>query len=177
MEELKAESGRKRRRWRNLFIQPAGQVRLVFALPLIGLLAVEALLYVLYGVVAGRLFDLASAMPQSAGPISETNEAVKSILLVVMLIVFICAIAFTICGLLISHRYYGPLVPLLRSVRGMKEGNYTQRVHLRKGDELHDLAEAVNSLAESFEARYPCAVTKPEGQQEIQKEEQKNDGT
>jgi signal transduction histidine kinase len=154
MEEINtAELGRKRRRWRNLWIQPSGQVRLVFALPLIGLLAVEALLMVLNSVLTGRLSDLVAMVPQATSPIIETSDAMRGILLVVMGIVFICAVAFLISALLISHRYYGPLVPLLRTVKGMKEGDFKQRIHLRKGDELHELAEAVNALAESFEAK------------------------
>ena len=161
MEENSLKPAKIRRRWRNLFIQPAGQVRLMFALPLIGLLAVEVLIMVLHSVLTGRLAGLAAAVPQATGPIAESSDAVRGILLVVMLIVFVCAIAFLISGLLISHRYYGPLVPMLRALNGMKEGKFDQRIYLRKGDELRELAEAINSLSESLAGKYSNAAPNP----------------
>lgn len=56
-------------------------------------------------------------------------------------------------GVLVSHKFYGPQVPILRSLRALREGNRAEKVHLRKGDELREIAEAVNQLADSLSAK------------------------
>lgn len=47
-----------------------------------------------------------------------------------------------------SHRIFGPTVPIRRHVQKLSEGDYSSRIHLRSSDELKDLAEDLNHLAE-----------------------------
>jgi len=50
-----------------------------------------------------------------------------------------------------THRIIGPTVALKRHIRALKDGLYSHRVHLRKHDELKDMAADLNELAEILE--------------------------
>jgi hypothetical protein len=47
-----------------------------------------------------------------------------------------------------THKIYGPLISINRFVDELVEGKTPQRLLLRDGDELQDLAEKLNSLAD-----------------------------
>ena len=53
-----------------------------------------------------------------------------------------------------THKYYGPLVSIERFVKQMKAGNYSQRVSIRKGDELGRLVESLNEMATCLQKRH-----------------------
>lgn len=54
-------------------------------------------------------------------------------------------------GFVATHRVFGPLVPLLRQVEALKQGRYEARSKLRRADELQDLADGLNDLAQSLQ--------------------------
>ena len=56
-------------------------------------------------------------------------------------------------GLRMTHRIAGPLVRILAGLQQMSLGNFEQRITLRKGDSLVELADAVNTLAENLRSR------------------------
>lgn len=60
--------------------------------------------------------------------------AISALLSVVLTIIF---------GIFYSHRIAGPLYNLKRVLQQVRMGQLDQEVHLRKGDEFHDLAEEV----------------------------------
>ncbi len=51
-----------------------------------------------------------------------------------------------------SHRYYGPLIPIQRHIDNMIKGDFTSRVHLRDGDEMMELRDSLNKLAETLQS-------------------------
>lgn len=57
-----------------------------------------------------------------------------------------------ILGVFFSHKIAGPVYRIEKSVQEIIKGNLTLKIKLRKGDELGDLADAVNLLTESFRA-------------------------
>jgi len=70
------------------------------------------------------------------------------------LIFIACAALISLLfGLMISHRFYGPVVPLARHLNELREGKFGARVKLRPGDELAELMDAQNALAEALEKR------------------------
>ncbi len=58
------------------------------------------------------------------------------------------SIVFTVY---LTNRLAGPLYRLDQYVRTLATGDLSQRVRLRKGDELHDLAELTNECIDRFE--------------------------
>lgn len=63
-------------------------------------------------------------------------------------IAFISSLAITI---FFPHKIAGPLFRIERDIKErVAKGDFTVRFKLRKGDEVHDLAEALNSVLESL---------------------------
>lgn len=62
----------------------------------------------------------------------------------------------------LTHRYYGPLVSIERFVDGITAGDYSQRVTIRKKDELERLTSKLNKMAESLGNRHPNSPTSKE---------------
>lgn len=54
----------------------------------------------------------------------------------------------------LTHRYYGPLVSIERFIDDLCKGNYGSRVTIRNKDELQELAQKLNNLAEELEKRH-----------------------
>ena len=57
-------------------------------------------------------------------------------------------------GIRLSHRVAGPLVPIHAALARIANGQYDVRVKLRAGDELHELADAINAVAASLKSRH-----------------------
>lgn len=57
-------------------------------------------------------------------------------------------------GIRQSHKIVGPMVRLKRTIDAIGQGDYSQRITLRKGDALIDLAEKINGMAENLEKRH-----------------------
>jgi len=51
-------------------------------------------------------------------------------------------------GLHMSHRFYGPVIPICRHIEALKSGNYGSRLYLRQNDELTEIQHELNELAE-----------------------------
>ncbi|MFT5207073.1 MAG: methyl-accepting chemotaxis protein [Candidatus Omnitrophota bacterium] len=67
-------------------------------------------------------------------------------IIIAMPIIFFVSIRF-------SHKIVGPLPKIYRYLKSIGSGTYPGRLTLRTGDELTDLAEAVNAMAEDLKAR------------------------
>ncbi len=57
-------------------------------------------------------------------------------------------------GLRQSHTIVGPLKRINRMLEAISAGDYAQRITLRKGDALEDMAEALNKMADALSQRY-----------------------
>jgi len=70
--------------------------------------------------------------------------------LMIWIPIFIVLIAFS--SIFVSHRIAGPIYRFEQSAKTIAEGDLSLRIHLRKGDELHELAECFNVMTEHLEA-------------------------
>jgi signal transduction histidine kinase len=52
-----------------------------------------------------------------------------------------------------THRMIGPVLPIMRHVNALKDGFYSHRVKLRRYDSFQELADELNTLAETLEKR------------------------
>ena len=62
-----------------------------------------------------------------------------------------------ILGIRQSHRIVGPMNRLKRTIEAIGSGDFSQRIMLRQGDALEDLAKSINQMAESLQRRFPQA--------------------
>jgi len=89
---------------------------------------------------------LASVYPQGRliYVFKVTNVALMRNILLISPLVFLLA-------LLSSHKIAGPIYRIEKDMGEIARGNLTLRVKLRRGDELQDLADAINAMTENIE--------------------------
>lgn len=67
---------------------------------------------------------------------------------------FLLLVPFAVASaILLSHRVAGPLVRIKRSLERIAEGDYEFPLKLRKDDELKDVAERINKLAQKLSGK------------------------
>lgn len=73
---------------------------------------------------------------------------------VTLLIELLVAIPIVyVLGIRQSHRVVGPLNRIRRTLEAIGSGDFSQRITLRKGDALEDLAAVINQMAERLQQR------------------------
>lgn len=84
---------------------------------------------------------LANVYPQ--GRLMVTLKQVNLIVLsrILILLPFVA-----VAGLLLSHRIAGPVFRIEKVLKEIGDGNFDIQVHLRKRDELKDVAAAINQM-------------------------------
>ncbi len=80
------------------------------------------------------------------------NEQKKIALYLGILIVLVVCVLFFM-GIMITHKIVGPVLVLKRKMQELQNGNYDARVYLRKGDELKDLADTFNTMAQTLQEK------------------------
>ena len=62
-------------------------------------------------------------------------------------------------GIRQSHRVVGPMNRLKQILAAIGNGDFSQRITLRQGDALEDLAKSINQMAASLQQRFPRPPT------------------
>lgn len=93
--------------------------------------------------------ELAAVSPEAA---QRAWEAVRSVLGLMFFYASVLTGFTFFMGVVLSHRIYGPLVPILRQIESLRTGNDPSPIHLRRGDELFDVASALNRLSDAIQA-------------------------
>ena len=57
-------------------------------------------------------------------------------------------------GIRQTHRVVGPLKRMMRAIEAIGQGDFSQRLILRKGDVLEELAQTINRMAESLQKKF-----------------------
>ena len=74
-----------------------------------------------------------------------------SVFLLIELLISIPIVYFL--GIRQSNQIIGPLKRIMRTVEAMGNGDFSQRLVLRQGDTLEDLAKAINQTSENLQKR------------------------
>lgn len=96
------------------------------------------------------LNDLFDAYPILMQPIYDEfipiiSDFFYKIAIYVLLVVIISAI--------VSHKMAGPVYRFEQACKAIAKGDFTQRVHLRKGDQLIELQDEFNKMMDVVESR------------------------
>lgn len=67
--------------------------------------------------------------------------------------VTLSSVVFAMIGIFISHKVAGPLYRLKRYMQYIRNGEYSNEIRFRTGDQLHDMADTFNEMAMSLEMR------------------------
>ena len=130
---------------RTIFIKKNQQLRYMLMI----ILSVLSGLAIMTLELTATLNDLFDAYPVLVQPIYDQFIPIAAgffykIAIYVLFVVLISAI--------LSHKMAGPVYHFERVCKAIAKGDYSQRVHLRKGDQLTDLQEEFNKMMDRIEA-------------------------
>lgn len=77
----------------------------------------------------------------------------KTINITLILRLVLIAPLVALFSILLSHRVAGPLFRIEQFLKSVAKGNLSIKLHLRKEDELQDLAEAINEMTDDLKNR------------------------
>ncbi|MGZ3721962.1 MAG: HAMP domain-containing protein [Bdellovibrionales bacterium] len=138
--------GKSRRKFKNILISPDTQIHYGALF-----LALSTVINVVFTIMGSNIY-----YASVNGTMEQTNSFPMYLLFgsCIALYVLIYAFAF-ILGLIVTHKVFGPLVPIQRFLTEIKNGNYSSRIQLRTKDEprLQEIAKSLNELAEFLEKK------------------------
>lgn len=149
-----SENEQARRSLKNILVKPREQLRYAFIFFGGGLavMATYIILFLYYlNVTIMNLASSYSIAPDVANTIS--TALLTASIATVVFSVTLTLIMFS-AGVALSHRIFGPAVPMLRLIEDLRKGNYDSRGHLRKRDEFQDVMNELNELAADLKAKY-----------------------
>lgn len=139
---------------KNILIRPRQQLR--FALYFF---AASSAMIVLYIVLL--LTSLNSTITLIAQQYNLPSEilpvilnSIQSSVVFVAVFGFVLTLAMLAFGVSMSHRIFGPMVPIENLLKRLKEGDYAARGSLRKNDEFQDIMTDLNELAANLQTRH-----------------------
>ena len=138
-------------RRKNYFIKKSFQTR--FSLRFVLLILLEALL------IAGLFFYVSKGTLTTgySGAELKIEKTASFFCVSFIFILLIVGIAVGLAGTLVlifySHRIAGPLFRFQKSLQEISSGDLTKRIRLRQKDQLGDLGESINLMAESINQR------------------------
>ena len=145
---------KEKRSLKNIFVRPSQQLK--FSGVFLALIALMTAVYVSL-IIDGVLNELRNMSVEYQLPpatVSHIMSSLMSAFVVIGLASIVLVVCMLVLALYMSHRIYGPLVPIERLVDHLKNGDYTVRAGLRKGDEFKELMEKLNKLAANLQERH-----------------------
>lgn len=85
--------------------------------------------------------------------VKAMQNSVSGMLVLALGVAVILSVVSIQVGMHMSHRFYGPIVPICRHIEELKNGNYQARIQLRQTDELTEIQDELNALAEILEKK------------------------
>ncbi|MES2963344.1 MAG: hypothetical protein V4760_05605 [Bdellovibrionota bacterium] len=147
------DNGQSRRSLKNILVKPREQLRYAFIFfgGGLGVMATYIILFLYYlNVTIVNLATSYSIAPDVANTIS--TALLTASIATVVFSVTLTLIMFS-AGVALSHRIFGPAVPIRRLIQDLRKGNYAARAHLRKRDEFQDVVAELNGLAADLEKK------------------------
>ena len=98
---------------------------------------------------------LSASMYQPDLPQQTVVYCFISIALTLLVELLISIPVIWVLGIRQSHRVVGPVARMKKLLEAIGNGDFSQRITLRDGDALEDLAKSVNAMAETLQKRLP----------------------
>jgi hypothetical protein len=119
-------------------------ISMIIPLVLVG----ACLYYLMFTLVASQI-----GIPEYVA--FHLSPVVKQINMILILGVPPLLLILLIWGIVLSHRFAGPLERLETELKRMTDKQeYKHRIHLRKSDDVKPVADAINKLLDAVEARH-----------------------
>lgn len=138
----------RRRGFTSWFVEPYKQVRLGLMFLLVNGVFAAVFLGV-FGYYVLEMYDTVVTYFKLSGQESAVTFEKFSIPIVIGgLLIFIFVVTTILVSVRYTHEIYGPLVSIHRFLDDLLAGRTTVPIHLRESDQLQDLAEKLNNVAE-----------------------------
>lgn len=126
-----------------LFVQRGLQLKYILVAIVSGLLAalLTGGIYALYWSIANKV--IIGENPAMWDTYREANIVAGCILALWLILV-------TIATLVTSNKIFGPIGRIQNYIKRVGQGNFEERITLRKGDDLKPLADALNEMVENL---------------------------
>jgi len=141
------------RKARGLLLKSALQLKLALYVLLL------SLTFVLITVLFGKLYfeqtfvTLIENTTQAEYIQAIITRQIHSFKSLSLLLLAVYAVLMVVLATVYTHRMIGPMRPITRHVKALKDGFYSHRVKLRRHDCFQELADELNVLAETLEKR------------------------
>jgi len=138
---------------RGMFVNPKAQMRQAYLIGFSATMAMSVLGILSTITKSGILKELELLYRMDTDTLDKIRQTMNlgtAYMMIVGLISVFGIFAYTIS---LGHRFFGPVIPLKAQIDKMIQGDFSARVNLRKGDELHELAHKLNELAASLEKK------------------------
>lgn len=152
---------RKSRNIRTILIEPFKQIKLglyVLSITLTFVVLSAWLVWLAFSSQYEHIMGIFNVVDPNIKLKLLTNDIfyTNAIRLIVFLAIFV-VVLFTVI-FRTTHRIYGPIVSIDRFVKDIVRGDYSQRIIIRRNDELQDLVRNLNNMAETLEKRHGARV-------------------
>jgi methyl-accepting chemotaxis protein len=119
------------------------QFKYIFIILSVMLITVFSVSFTTFYVVWKNVIDSFFFVPEAAKKLADIYVRTAQLLVLPVLFLSACAIA---AGIIFSHRIAGPVYRVKKTAEDIAGGDLRVNVRFRKGDDLHDLADALNSM-------------------------------
>ncbi len=130
-------------RRRNFLIKPGNQLRLTMMLVLSFLIYSAILGFIIFYPLSSE-FSAAASFEEQARLSSQVLQLHARLWPAVVVVAFLVAIQV----ILVSHRFFGPVYRFEVAIDEFLRGEFTRRIKLRKHDNLKEMEELMNELAD-----------------------------
>ncbi len=129
---------------RHIYIINKGfQYKYIFIILSIMLITVFAVSFTTFYIIWSNIIKEYFFIPEASKKLADIFIKTSELLLIPLIIL---TIIFSITGVFYSHKIAGPLFRVKRICDELARGNLNQIVKFRKGDEFHDVADALNKV-------------------------------
>ncbi len=141
------------RKLQNVAIEPSKQFRLAFYMLALGLGIFLAFFAFELWLMSSIVTNLAPLAPQDSNLHQLLGDSLWWSWAAFILIAVLFSMGVILGTLVLSHRFFGPVVALQKHINALTRGEFEHRTHLRKNDELKELAADLNQLSERLESQ------------------------
>ena len=142
----------RRRGFASWFVEPYKQVRLGLVIVLVNFLF-AFLIFGVFGYYAWDMYEAVSVyfkLSEGENLVTMQKFSVPIIACASLIVLFV--LTTILVSVRYTHEIYGPLVSIHRYLDEVLAGTVPQRIQLRESDQLQDLANKLNSVAERLAA-------------------------
>lgn len=151
------EVDRRKNLAKGLVVRPREQFRYAFLIIGTSVIVQAGIVLLFMHAIQIQLGEIFSAYRISPEAGAVIIHSIVYLLVITFVASLGCALLAMAAGLKLSHRIFGPLVPINRQIEALVAGNYAARITLRDKDDLNEIRDGLNLLATTLEKRHPGA--------------------